>query len=263
MHLRLLHPDHWGAGTHLINIVNTPGHTDFGGEVEHILSMVDGIALVVDVTEGPMTQTRFVLSKVLARGFKLKCEPLVVLNKSDRPTSCPAQIESDPYAGTLYLGRVHSGAVRPGEALIGIDLQGNKVGEGRVKKIYVRVVRMERVERDEAGAGEIISIAGIKGVNITLLSADMAEPMPLPAWHATRALSLSSASHYAISPAYQNQPNVVLGQRALFEDVRRLPLRVSYTPSTDSSVRCNSGADSLYQYIHGRTSTRRLRRRER
>ena len=55
---------------HLINIVDTPGHADFGGEVERILSMVDGLALIVDATEGPMTQTRFVLSKALARGLK-------------------------------------------------------------------------------------------------------------------------------------------------------------------------------------------------
>lgn len=55
---------------HLINIVDTPGHADFGGEVERVLSMVDGVVLVVDATEGPMTQTRFVLKKALARGLK-------------------------------------------------------------------------------------------------------------------------------------------------------------------------------------------------
>lgn len=54
----------------LINIVDTPGHADFGGEVERVLSMVDGVALVVDATEGPMTQTRFVLRKALSRGLK-------------------------------------------------------------------------------------------------------------------------------------------------------------------------------------------------
>lgn len=59
----------------LINIVDTPGHADFGGEVERILSMVDSVALVVDATEGPMTQTRFVLSKALKRG--LRCGLLV------------------------------------------------------------------------------------------------------------------------------------------------------------------------------------------
>ena len=57
----------------LINIVDTPGHADFGGEVERIMSMVDGVALVVDATEGPMTQTRFVLSKALAKGLKSGC----------------------------------------------------------------------------------------------------------------------------------------------------------------------------------------------
>lgn len=55
---------------HLINIVDTPGHADFGGEVERIMSMVDGVALVVDATEGPMTQTRFVLSKALKQGLR-------------------------------------------------------------------------------------------------------------------------------------------------------------------------------------------------
>nr|GAT48177.1 GTP-binding protein [Mycena chlorophos] len=260
---------YYNNGEHLINIVDTPGHADFGGEVERVLSMVDSVALVVDATEGPMTQTRFVLSKALARGLK----PLVVLNKADRPTSRPAQveadlfdlfatlgatdeqmdypvlyasakqgwavtdlakmpaqdasgavsdshegmkplfdmilqhcapptlsraetdpfsmitiqIESDPYVGTLYLGRVHSGTINVGEELIAIDSEGNKVGEGRVKKLYVRV-GVDRVERTSAAAGEIVSIAGIKGggVNVTLVSADPkfytdgAAPVPLP-----------------------------------------------------------------------------------
>src|SRR5438309_951440 len=67
-------------GTH-INIVDTPGHADFGGEVERALSMVDGVLLLVDAVEGPMPQTRFVLRKALAHGLK----PLVVINKVDRP----------------------------------------------------------------------------------------------------------------------------------------------------------------------------------
>ena len=58
-------------GDHRINIVDTPGHADFGGEVERVLSMVDGVTLVVDATEGPMTQTRFVLSKALRQNLKL------------------------------------------------------------------------------------------------------------------------------------------------------------------------------------------------
>jgi GTP-binding protein len=71
-------------GTHL-NIVDTPGHADFGGEVERILSMVDGVVLLVDAAEGPMPQTKFVTSKALALGLR----PIVVLNKIDKPDAEP------------------------------------------------------------------------------------------------------------------------------------------------------------------------------
>ena len=71
-------------GTH-INIVDTPGHADFGGEVERVLSMVDGVLLLVDAVEGPMPQTRFVTKKALAQGLK----PIVVVNKIDRPGARP------------------------------------------------------------------------------------------------------------------------------------------------------------------------------
>ncbi len=72
------------AGTH-INIIDTPGHADFGGEVERVLSMVDGVLLLVDAVEGPMPQTRFVTRKALAQGLK----PIVVVNKIDRPGARP------------------------------------------------------------------------------------------------------------------------------------------------------------------------------
>ena len=68
-----------------INIVDTPGHADFGGEVERILSMVDGVLLLVDAAEGPMPQTKFVTAKALARGLK----PIVVVNKADKPDARP------------------------------------------------------------------------------------------------------------------------------------------------------------------------------
>jgi GTP-binding protein len=71
-----------------INIVDTPGHADFGGEVERVLSMVDGCLLLVDATEGPMPQTKFVLTKALALGLR----PIVVLNKVDRPTARPDEV---------------------------------------------------------------------------------------------------------------------------------------------------------------------------
>src|ERR1700678_3068334 len=70
---------------YLINLVDTPGHADFGGEVERILGMVDGCLLVVDAGEGPMPQTRFVLRKALERGLR----PIVVINKIDRENVDP------------------------------------------------------------------------------------------------------------------------------------------------------------------------------
>ncbi|KAJ3736925.1 GTP-binding protein TypA [Lentinula guzmanii] len=244
----------------LINIVDTPGHADFGGEVERIMSMVDGVALIVDATEGPMTQTRFVLSKALNRGLK----PLVVMNKADRSTSRPGQVESDlfdlfatlgatddqmeypllyasakqgwaqaelpaiggpvltedvsteddsttrmtplfdlilshvpppahlesdgpfsmltvqiendSYVGMLYLGRIQSGSLKVGDNILALDADGNECGGGKVKKIFSRI-GMDRVEKDSATAGEIVSIAGIKmtkggGVNVSLVATE-------------------------------------------------------------------------------------------
>src|SRR6478672_6646218 len=77
----------------LINIVDTPGHADFGGEVERTLSMVDGVMLLVDASEGPLPQTRFVLRKALERGLP----PIVVLNKIDRADARPQEVLNEVY----------------------------------------------------------------------------------------------------------------------------------------------------------------------
>lgn len=77
---------HWGE--YIINIVDTPGHADFGAEVERVMKMVDGVLLVVDATSGPQAQTRFVLRKALQEGLK----PIVVINKIDRPYANPVGI---------------------------------------------------------------------------------------------------------------------------------------------------------------------------
>lgn len=98
------------------------------------------------------------------------------------------QIEADPYVGMLYLGRVQSGTLRIGDNLVALNSEGKKVGEGKVKKILGRR-GLDRVEKDVAGAGEIVSIAGIKcvagdsGVNMTLVHPDgwgATGPQPLP-----------------------------------------------------------------------------------
>ena len=83
-----------------INIVDTPGHADFGGEVERIMNMVDGVLLLVDAAEGPMPQTRFVLKKALERGHKC----LVVINKVDRKDAEPARVLNETFDLFIELG---------------------------------------------------------------------------------------------------------------------------------------------------------------
>ncbi|MCK5022457.1 MAG: GTP-binding protein, partial [Candidatus Pacebacteria bacterium] len=83
-----------------INIVDTPGHADFGGEVERILRMVNGVLLIVDAFEGPMPQTRFVLRKAM----ELNLIPIVVINKIDRPNARPAEVLNEIYDLFIELG---------------------------------------------------------------------------------------------------------------------------------------------------------------
>jgi len=89
------------AGVHTrINIIDTPGHADFGGEVERILSMVDGVVLLVDAAEGPLPQTKFVTSKALALGLK----PIVLINKVDRPDGRPEEVHIEAFDLFAALG---------------------------------------------------------------------------------------------------------------------------------------------------------------
>jgi GTP-binding protein len=231
---------------HRINIVDTPGHADFGGEVERVLSMVDGVCLVVCATEGPMTQTKFVLTKALSRNLK----PIVVMNKIDRDTAQPekvendllelfisldandeqleypilyasakegycshdsssrngtiqplldemiktipppkadldapfsmmvTQIESDPYVGKCYLGKIHSGVIRVGDPIKSIDTDGNVVSEGKCTKI-IRRKGLELQSVDEAVAGDIVSVAGVSNsyVNHTIANPSIGTPL--------------------------------------------------------------------------------------
>ena len=85
---------------HRINILDTPGHADFGGEVERIKNMVDGVLLVVDAYEGTMPQTRFVLKKALEAGVT----PIVVVNKIDKPTARPAEVVDEVLDLFIELG---------------------------------------------------------------------------------------------------------------------------------------------------------------
>src|SRR5689334_7251905 len=96
----LYYPDAEGAEPVKINIVDTPGHADFGGEVERVMNMVDGVLLLVDAVEGPMPQTRFVLQKALQAGHKA----IVVVNKIDRADARPDYVIDQTFDLFVQLG---------------------------------------------------------------------------------------------------------------------------------------------------------------
>jgi len=233
-------------GKHTINIVDTPGHADFGGEVERTLKMVDGVLLLVDSSEGPLPQTRFVLKKAL----ELKLPPILVINKIDRPDSriqevlnevydlfidlgaeedqldfpivytnakagvasmepkgdlknlrplfdliinhipapvyddsMPLQvlvtnIDYDDYTGRLAIGRVFSGSIALGQA-VGIIGEDAAVARAKVSTLYT-FEGLAKSQVESAGAGEIISLAGLEGVSIGDTICDPEDPRQLP-----------------------------------------------------------------------------------
>ena len=116
-------------GEYLINIVDTPGHADFGGEVERVMKMVDGVMLVVDAYEGPQAQTRFVLQKALAAGLN----PVVFVNKIDRPNARPEEMQDSVLELFLELEAKEEqfdapflyGSAKDGYARLSLDDKGN------------------------------------------------------------------------------------------------------------------------------------------
>jgi len=227
-----------------INIVDTPGHSDFGGEVERILRMVNGVLLVVDAFDGPMPQTRFVLRKALELGRT----PIVVINKIDRPGSDPMRVHDEvldlfieleadeaqldapvvyasardgvatmdmdtlpvdlsplfdaiiehvpapprdmgspfqmlvstidhsPYLGRLGIGRIERGQVRVGDQVVLLPLDADaKSEQAKVTKLF-GYEGLDRIELEQAGAGEIVALAGLEGVEIGITLADVENP---------------------------------------------------------------------------------------
>jgi GTP-binding protein len=233
---------------YLINIVDTPGHADFGGEVERIMKMVDGVLLVVDAYEGCMPQTKFVLRKALEHNLT----PIVVVNKIDRPAARPTEVidevldlfielgandqqlefpvvyasalngtssmDNDPakqddnmmaiyntivshiphptenveeplqflvtlmdyneYLGRIAIGRVNRGVIRQGQSVT-VIMRDGKSKTARIEKLF-GFQGLKRVETEEAGAGDIVAIAGIKDINIGETIADPNNPEALP-----------------------------------------------------------------------------------
>jgi GTP-binding protein len=238
----------WSDGDtgYRINIVDTPGHADFGGEVERILSMVDSVLLLVDAVDGPMPQTRFVTQKAFAMGFK----PIVVINKVDRDGARPhwvldqtfelfdqlgasdeqldfpvvyasalrgyanldeharegdmtplfktivesvrpprvdmegpfqmrvTTLDYNTYVGVIGIGRVQRGKARPNQRITVVDRYGEQHNARILQVLGFR--GLERVEVDEANAGDIIAVTGVENLRIsdTLCDRDGVEALP-------------------------------------------------------------------------------------
>ena len=230
-----------------INIVDTPGHADFGGEVERVLSMVDSVLLLVDAVDGPMPQTRFVTQKAFAMGFK----PIVVINKIDREGANPdnaldltfdlfdklgatdeqldfpvvyasaingyagndsdvtsgdmtplfeaivehvhepdvdpdgpfqlqiSTLDYNSYVGIIGIGRIRRGVATPNMAVKIVGSDGEVRG-GRILQV-LSFHGLERVEAEEAQAGDIVAITGIDPLEISDTICDPAEVEALPA----------------------------------------------------------------------------------
>jgi GTP-binding protein len=229
-----------------INIVDTPGHADFGGEVERVLSMVDSVLILVDAMDGPMPQTRFVTQKAFAMGFK----PIVVINKVDRPGSRPewvveqvwdlfdrlgatpeqmdfpivyasalngyaslddsvregdmtplyqaimqhvsppqvdpdgafqmriSQLDYNSFVGLIGIGRIQRGKVRKNMPVSVVDREGKK-RQGKVLQV-LGFMGLERIEVEEAEAGDIVAISGVQDLSIsdTVCALDTPEALP-------------------------------------------------------------------------------------
>ncbi len=230
-----------------INIMDTPGHADFGGEVERVLSMVDGVVLLCDSAEGPLPQTKFVLTKALKLGLK----PIVLINKVDRGDARPDEVhnevfdlfaaldaseeqldfptlyasgrdgwaaesltspretldplfeliekhvpapdvdpeaafsmlvsilENDSFLGRILTGLIYSGTAKVGMPIKGMNLNGETVEQGRLTKLLT-FDGIKRVPVEEAGAGEIVAIAGLSNTTVADTIGDMTLTSAVP-----------------------------------------------------------------------------------
>jgi len=232
-----------------INIIDTPGHADFGGEVERVLKMVDGVLVLVDAYEGVMPQTKFVVKKMLALGKM----PIVVINKIDKPSADPERVvdemfdlfadmdatdeqqdfpiiyaaardgmakldmadpdgnfecifetiingipepegdaanplqaqvftlDYDNYVGKIGISRIFNGTVHKGDNVV-LAKAGGEMIKGKISKL-IGFSGLNRMEIDEAEAGDIVAFAGMETVDVGDTVADPANPIALDPMH--------------------------------------------------------------------------------
>lgn len=281
-----------------INIVDTPGHADFGGEVERVLSMVDCVLLLVDAVDGPMPQTRFVTSKAFEQGLN----PIVVINKVDRPGARPdwvmdqvfdlfdrlggtdeqldfpviyasalngvAGLEADElaedmtplfemivdkvsppavdvdgsfqmqvsaldyssYVGVIGVGRIARGSLKPNQQVIVASADG-KEKKGKVLKVMGHL-GLERVEVEEARAGDIVCITGIDGLSISDTLCDPAAVESLPAL---------SVDEPTVSMTFQVNDSPFAGKEGKFVTSRNIKDRLDQELIHNVALRVEQG----------------------
>lgn len=296
-------------GVH-INIVDTPGHADFGGEVERVLSMVDGVLLLVDAVEGPMPQTRFVTRKALALGLK----PIVVVNKIDRPGARPdwvvnhtfelfdklgateeqldfpvvyasalegyatldyrvksqdlrplfetiikyvpegagdveaplqlqiVSLDYSSFVGRIGIGRIRQGRLRALQEVAVMRGPGSDVRRSRVNQV-LGFKGLERVQFDEAIAGDIVLVNGIEdiGIGVTLTALD--NPAPLP---------MLTVDEPTLTMNFQVNTSPMAGQEGKFVTSRQLRERLDKELMSNVALRVQNTDDSDVFLVSGR-----------
>jgi len=288
-----------------INIVDTPGHADFGGEVERVMSMVDSVCLVVDAQDGPMPQTRFVTQKAFERGLR----PIVVINKVDRPSARPdwvldevfdlfdrlgateeqldfpviyasalngiaglapdelgedmsalfemivkhvpapavdadgplqmqiSALDYDSYVGVIGVGRITRGHLKAGTDVQVIDRDG-KTRKGRVLEVK-GFQGLQRVTVSDAGAGHIVCISGIDGLNI---SDTICDP------HHVEALPPLLVDEPTVSMTFQVNDSPFAGKEGKFVTTRNIKERLERELIHNVALRVEEG-DSPEKFI--------------
>jgi GTP-binding protein len=287
-----------------INLVDTPGHADFGGEVERILNMVDGALVLVDAAEGVLPQTKFVVGKALARGLR----PIVVVNKVDRGDARPDEVHNEIFdlfaalgatdeqldfhmlyasgrqgwadatldgprkdlsalfdlvlshvppptvandapfgmvASILeydnFLGRVLTGRIEQGSARINMPVKvlradGSVVETGRLTKM-LSFRGLDRVTIEEAGAGDIIAVAGLSEATIpeTIGAPDLAAPLPaIPVDPPTLAMTFRVNDGPLAGREGKKVTSRQIRERLLRETEGNVAIRVTESNETDA-----------------------------
>jgi len=295
-------------GVH-INIVDTPGHADFGGEVERSLSMVDGVLLLVDAVEGPMPQTRFVTRKALALGLK----PILVVNKIDRPGARPDWVvnatfdmmdklgasedqldfpvvytsallgtatlelaqsganmralfqtiltrvpapKGDPdgalqlqisnldyssYVGRIGIGRIARGRLKPAQEVL--VLNGDKPPVKAKVNQVMGFHGLERIQMEEAVAGDIVLVTGVEEVGIGATLADLEQPEALP---------LLKVDEPTLTVNLQVNTSPLAGREGKFVTSRQLRERLDRELQANVALRVEETADADVFLVSGR-----------